>query len=277
MLYQQRDYYMTTEVEVPKEYKKVIADLEARLDENKREALEENYQRVTPSLKPISIFADQPPEVVLFFMKKYRLVTLKDVGDFGGVTRQRVEHLMNKQRKDIDFKEFKQKVKNFVDPPVLPDDITSLKGEEWRQLKEIDGNQVEGEYFVSNKGRACKVVEGEVRGISYRVRKLIMCKPDQNGRIRAGIRFEGEPKRGNYYVNTLVGVLFLKNNDPEVLTVVSHKDDDFSNNDVDNLFWESKAKSLIRKRSPKVKGQNKGERAASNKKKVTKAKRNTSK
>jgi len=267
---------MTT-VEVPKEYKKVIADLEARLDENKREALEEGYERVLPELKPISIFADQDPEVVFYFMKKYRLVTLKDVGDFGGVTRQRVEHLMNKQRKDIDFKEFKQKVRNFIDPPKLPEDIVDLEGEKWKQLKKIDGHVIDGEYYVSNMGRVCRVDVGKVRGIEYRIRKLIMCKPDQNNRIRAGLRFkeinEGDPKRGNFYVNTLVGELFLPNKNPDEMTVISYKDDDFSNNKVSNLFRESKADSLIRKRSPQVKGKNKGDRAASNEEKMTKAKR----
>ena len=266
---------MTTEVEAPKEFKKVIADLEARLNENKRQALEKGYSRVTPELKPISIFAEQPFEVILYFMKKYRLVTLKDVGDFGGVTRQRVEHLMNKQRKDIDFKDIKKKVKDFVDPPKFPEDITDLEGEKWKQLKEIDGNIVDGEYFVSSEGRVCKVIKGKVRGIEYSVRKLIMCKPDSNGRIRAGIRFKGEPSRGNFYVNTLVGKLFVPNKDPENLTVVSPKDDNFSNNRASNLFWETKAHNLIRKRSPKVKGQNKGQRKASNKSKMTKAKRNT--
>lgn len=266
---------MNTEVEVPKAYKKVIADLEARLDENKRVALDKDYQRLLPELKPISIFADQPPEVVLYFMKKYRLVTLKDVGDFGGVTRQRVEHLMNKQRHDIDFKEFKQKVRNFIDPPKLPEDIQDLEDEKWKRLKQVDGNIVDGEYYVSNMGRVCKIDEGEVRGIPYRIRKLIMCKPDQNGRIRAGIRFQGEPKRGNFYVNKLVGESFLPNKNPDEPSVFSYKDDDFSNNRADNLFRESKSESLLRKRSPKVKGKNKGKRYVSNKEKMAKATRKT--
>lgn len=268
---------MTTEVEVPKDYAKIIADLEARLDENKKQALDSSYQRLLPELKPISIFADQPPEVVLYFMKKYHLVTLKDVGDFGGVTRQRVEHLMNRQRDDIDFKEFKRKVRNFIDPPVLPEDIKDLEDEKWKKLKQVDGNIVDGEYYVSNMGRVCKIEEGDVRGIPYRIRKLIMCKPDQNGRIRAGIRFKGEPKRGNFYVNKLVGELFLPNKNPDEPSVFSYKDDDFSNNRADNLFRETKADSLLRKRSPKVKGKNKGKRAESNKAKISKAKRSSNK
>jgi hypothetical protein len=272
---------MTTEIIAPKAHAKEIADLESRLEENKREAQSktpESYQRVLPTLKPITIFSDCHPEIVLYFMKKYRLLTLKDIGDFAGVTRQRIEFLMNKQRnEDFDFKEFKQEVKHIVDPPRIPADIRDLPDEEWAQIIEIEGNEIDGEYYVSNKGRVCKKLNGETRNIKYTHRKLIMCKPDSNNRIRAGLKFTGIPKRGNFYVNTLVGMFFLENKDPEDLTVVSHKDDDFSNNASDNLFWESKADSLLRKRSPNVKGKNKGTRAESNKSKLTSAKRNTKK
>jgi hypothetical protein len=252
---------MTTEVKVPPRFAKEIADLEARLEENKREAQSKNpedYERLLPALKPITIFSDCDPQVILYFMKKYRLATLKDIGDFAGVSRQRIEFLMNKQREDVNFKDYKQEVKNLIDPPVIPADIKDLPDEEWKQIIEIDGSVIDGDFYVSNKGRVCKLIKGETRGIKYTCRKLIMCKPDINNRIRAGLKFKGEadgaPKRGNYYVNTLVATMFIENKDPENLTVVSYKDDDFSNNEADNLFWESKADSLVRKRSPKVKG-----------------------
>jgi hypothetical protein len=269
---------MTTDITAPKAHAKEIADLEARLEENKRQAQSKtpDYQRTLPSLKPITIFSDCHPDIVLYFMKKYRLLTLKDIGDFAGVSRQRIEFLMNKQRnKDFNFKEFKQEVKNLIDPPRIPADIRDLPDEVWKQITKIDGHEVDGEYFVSNKGRVCKKLNGETRDIKYTYRKLIMCKPDSNNRIRAGLKFKGIQKRGNFYVNTLVGMFFLENKDPEELTVVSHKDNDFSNNDVDNLFWESKADSLLRKRSPKMKGQSKGVRAQSNKKKLASAKRSS--
>lgn len=263
-------------IEVPKKYATVIADLEARLEENKLEAQskdQKSFKRILPPLKPISIFSECPPEVLLYFMKKYKLTSLKDIGDFSGVSRQRIEVLMNRERKDFDFKTHKQEVRNLIDPPIIPTDIRDLPEEEWKQIKEMEGSVVDGEFFVSNKGRVCKALHGENRGIKFTHRKLIMCKPDSNGRIRAGLKFTGDVKRGNFYVNTLVGMYFVPNPDPENLTVVSHRDDNFSNNSASNLFWESKSESLLRKRSVQVQGQSKGERAESNKSKITKAKR----
>ncbi len=239
------------DIAVPKKFKASIALLEAQLKENKEQAQSidpDAFKRKTPELKPISIFSDAPLEVIRYFMLKYKLVSLKDIGDFAGVSRQRIEFLMNKQRLDIDFSELKKHVKDIVDPPPPPPDVEDLEGEEWLQIEKVDDRIVKGVYFVSNKGRVAKQVVVKVRGVKHLCRKLIMCKPDSNNRIRAGLTFTTAPERANYYVNTLVGQYFVHNPNPDELTVVAYKDDDFSNNDASNLFWESKASSLTRRR-----------------------------
>jgi len=279
---------MTTELQPPKKHAELIADLEARLVEKNKQARSPDPKKFVfklPELKVINIFRDSPRAVVLYFMKKYRLITLKDIGDFCGVTRQRIDVLMNKDRSD-DFKEIQKDVKKYLNPLDIPSDPTNLKGEKWLPLENIDGRKVDGEYHVSNKGRVTIVAKKTVGGDIYSYRKLIMCKPDQNDRIRVGIKFElseeeellfkeiqkerdeakknglrldqertkEQPKkRDNFYVNKLVAQEFVPNPDPEELTVISYKDNDFSNNSADNLFWESKSDSLIRNRSPKMK------------------------
>ena len=90
--------------------------------------------------------------------------------------------------------------------------------EDW---KDIPG--YEGLYVVSNNGRVMNVRSGRVlRGI---VNNL--------GYIMVGLSKSGKVKMVS--VHRLVAEAFIKN--PDNLREVNHKDEDKSNNNVDNLEW----------------------------------------
>ena len=90
--------------------------------------------------------------------------------------------------------------------------------EDW---KDIPG--YEGLYVVSNNGRVMNVRSGRVlRGI---VNNL--------GYIMVGLSKSGKVKMIS--VHRLVAEAFIKN--PDNLREVNHKDEDKSNNNVDNLEW----------------------------------------
>lgn len=95
--------------------------------------------------------------------------------------------------------------------------------EEWRDIKGY-----EGLYMVSNLGN--------VKSLNYlRNGKEGILKPkeDRYGYMQVVIRKDGKNK--NYTVHRLVAQAFLPN--PDNLPQVNHKDEDKTNNNVDNLEW----------------------------------------
>lgn len=243
-----------TKPAIPSKYKEQILDLEARLEENKKVARlknPENYTRKTEELDHMYIFAKCDAPVIEYFMKSLQLITLNDIGEFVGRTRQRVERLLNHDRKDIDLKEIKLSVMRFINPPKFPEDIKDLPDEEWKPITKIDGVKTAKGYFISNKGRVCIARDVTKLEVTKTIRKLIMCKPDKNGRIRVNIKFvEGEVARRHFYVNTLMGRFWVINKKPNEYNVVSYRNPDrMDDNSVDNLFWEAKSTSLLRSRA----------------------------
>ncbi len=92
--------------------------------------------------------------------------------------------------------------------------------------KDIEG--YEGKYQASNLGN--------VRSLNYRKTselKLLKQKTDGNGYKRVNLYKDG--KRKNCRVHRLVAIAFLPN--PNNLPVVNHKDEDKTNNNVNNLEW----------------------------------------
>lgn len=104
--------------------------------------------------------------------------------------------------------------------PVAP--VVSIKGEEWRTLADFPS------YAVSNMGRVKRTRSGEA---TYSGRIL---KPLPHGRKRKYQRVQ--LSRGQFqYIHRLVALAFLA---PDPLrTHVNHKDNDPSNNRVENLEW----------------------------------------
>ena len=95
-----------------------------------------------------------------------------------------------------------------------------MKNEIW---KDILG--YEGLYQVSDKGRVKSIVYGKEK-----IRKLVRNK---NGYLRVGLRKNGKMKQ--CLVHRLVGQSFIPN--PHNLPQVNHKDENKTNNCVENLEW----------------------------------------
>ena len=111
--------------------------------------------------------------------------------------------------------------------------------EEWRDIKGF-----EGKYMVSNLGR--------VKSLNYRrTGKEKIMEGVDNGKGYLQVKLWKDGKYKSCRINRLVAMAFLPN--PDNLPEVNHKDEDKTNNKVENLEWctsqynveYSKAKAVI--------------------------------
>lgn len=98
--------------------------------------------------------------------------------------------------------------------------IVNLPDEEWRDVVGF-----EGLYCVSNMGRCASLRSGEMR--------LINPRKNPAGYMRIAIHVR--PMNKQFMVHRLVAETFIPN--PNNLPFVNHKDENTSNNSVDNLEW----------------------------------------
>ena len=102
----------------------------------------------------------------------------------------------------------------------------------WKPVKGF-----EGYYEVSNLGRVRsidRVVVDTVRNCERLLKGKILIQRDNSNGYK-NVMFCKEHKLDNKYVHRLVAEIFLPN--PDNLPQVNHKDEDKSNNRVDNLEW----------------------------------------
>ena len=110
----------------------------------------------------------------------------------------------------------------------------------WKDIKGY-----EGEYQVSNKGnvrsldRICKRIDRYGNETEYKYKGKILSKNDNgNGYLTVKIKRNGK----RFYVHRLVAEAFLENK--ENLKEVNHKDNNRSNNVIDNLEWVSRQQNI---------------------------------
>lgn len=91
--------------------------------------------------------------------------------------------------------------------------------EEW---KEIEGFK---NYFVSNEGRV----------FSEKSKKYLSPDKVGSGYLKVDLYLNGE--RNTKLIHRLVAEAFVPNNNPKINTEVNHKDENKTNNKVENLEW----------------------------------------
>lgn len=131
--------------------------------------------------------------------------------------------------------------------------------EEWRDVVGF-----EGLYQVSNLGRVKSLPRKVPFGVAYRITEETILKPHQmrHGYMSVGLKVHNKPKYMT--VHRLVAMAFIPN--PDKLPHINHKDEDKTNNCVDNLEWctakynnnfGTKKERQVQKRSKEVVGYNK--------------------
>ena len=102
-----------------------------------------------------------------------------------------------------------------------------MKEEIWKDIKGY-----EGKYQISNMGR--------VKSLNYRnTGKEKIMKPYDNGHGYLKIKLCKDGKVKKYRINRLVALAFLEN--PNSLPEVNHKNEDKTDNRVENLEWCSRS------------------------------------
>ncbi len=176
-------------------------------------------------------------ETLEAIMIENELVTLKDVGDYCGCSRENVRQIFVKRQ--VDFIELKNKMKDEIYPNAYPKNIRNLAGEEWRKLDCFDTKFT---YYVSNKGRVSKELTKTIHSRPHTYKQLLKLKSDDKGRVRAGISLSSSHK--TFYVHILVASVFNADQKEDEHTTVGHDDNDLSNNCAENLVWRTKADAL---------------------------------
>lgn len=97
--------------------------------------------------------------------------------------------------------------------------------EEWRDIPEYFGL-----YQVSNLGRVRSLGNGNSNNSKERLLK--QCK-DKDGYLKVYLCKDGKQK--NFLVHRLVAIAFLPN--PDNLPIINHKNEDKTDNRVENLEW----------------------------------------
>lgn len=96
--------------------------------------------------------------------------------------------------------------------------------ETWKRIKDYD------EYFISNLGRV-----KSINSYNNKTNKAKILKCTDNGKGYKIIRLCKKDKKENKYIHRLVAEHFLEN--PHNYKEINHKDNDTSNNNVNNLEW----------------------------------------
>lgn len=113
--------------------------------------------------------------------------------------------------------------------------IINLPNEIWKDV--CDG------YKVSNYGRVLSLAKTTIRGRKYD--KILSASKKDNGYYTVSINGNNE------YVHRLVAKAFIDN--PNNLNEINHKDEDKSNNRVDNLEWCTKSYNVSYSKSKIIK------------------------
>lgn len=98
-------------------------------------------------------------------------------------------------------------------------------------------------YKVSNYGRVLSLAKTTIRGRKYD--KILSASKKDNGYYTVSINGNNE------YVHRLVAKAFIDN--PNNFNEINHKDEDKSNNKVDNLEWCTKSYNVSYSKSLKIK------------------------
>ncbi len=102
--------------------------------------------------------------------------------------------------------------------------------EEWKDIKGF-----EGRYKVSNEGRV-KSIDSVIitgRGVRHYTEHFLTPAAIKNGYLK--VYLSSEKKSKWYLIHRLVAEAFIEN--PDNLPEINHKDENTSNNKVENLEW----------------------------------------
>lgn len=125
-------------------------------------------------------------------------------------------------------REYRERLKKYKD---VFEEVENLEGEIWKDIREY-----EGLYQVSNLGRVKSLKKEVIRGnhVLPKIYPESLLKPSDN-RGYLQVKLCKDKKRKAYSVHRLVAIAFIPN--PNNYPMVNHKDENPSNNKLENLEW----------------------------------------
>lgn len=113
--------------------------------------------------------------------------------------------------------------------------------EVWRVIPKFSDYEISNHGRIRSKERVKKYKSGRTMHLKSKVKSLR--KHPKNDFMMTDL-IDDKGKRRTVYPHKCVAMAFIENDKPRLKKIVMHKDDDLSNNRVDNLEWASYSDSI---------------------------------
>tara|TARA_B100000508_G_scaffold137355_1_gene131556 strand:- start:69493 stop:70095 length:603 start_codon:yes stop_codon:yes gene_type:complete len=113
--------------------------------------------------------------------------------------------------------------------------------EKWKEIPGFKDYQISNTGKIRSKERVKKYKSGRVVNLKSKIKRLR--KHPKNEFLMTDL-IDNKGKRRTVYPHKAVALAFIKNDHPRKNKIVIHKDNDVTNNSVENLAWSSYSESI---------------------------------
>jgi len=113
--------------------------------------------------------------------------------------------------------------------------------EVWRIIPKFSDYEISSQGRIRSKERVKKYKSGRTMRLKSKIKSLR--KHPRNNFMMTDL-IDDKGKRRTVYPHKCVAMAFIENDRPRLKKIVMHKDDDLSNNKIDNLEWATYSESI---------------------------------
>ncbi|MGM0479516.1 MAG: hypothetical protein ACQERC_09850 [Bacteroidota bacterium] len=113
--------------------------------------------------------------------------------------------------------------------------------ERWKKISGFGDYEISTNGTIRSRERTKKYKSG--RTVHFKSKEKRLRKHPNNHFLMTDL-VNDKGKRKTVYPHKLVAIAFIKNEHPRINKIVMHKDQDFTNNSMDNLAWASFSESI---------------------------------